>query len=203
MAEQSWLLTRWLCLWVPWREGGRAGYQPRRCVSEAAEPQLAALAPAIPPRWGRGCSGPPAAHTHSRQSSGLVAFLWQGHEAGWRASGVPSNHLPPPGLCTMKIIPYSYTWHANIQFFSCLVRTQFSTKSQIEKFFKRTPPLRSSKLLPLRHKTLKLVTPVYLFMTKLLACTLLCSFPLLTQTLFFSSNNNSVGSISIVLEVVL
>lgn len=67
-----------------------------------------------------------------------------------------------PRLVHNEIIPYSYTLHAKLHFHFCLFHTQFSTKTQSEKFFKRTPPLRSSKLLPLRHKTLKLVTPVNL-----------------------------------------
>lgn len=108
------------------------GFQPRCCVRERLKSrQLPALTPAISPppaepQLGSRVLRAPGALTHpepcASRAPGQVASLWQGHKAGWRA-GVPSNEVPPPGLCRMKIIPYSYTLHANINCLSHLFHT--------------------------------------------------------------------------------
>lgn len=58
------------------------------------------------PPGAKGAQGPPGrSHTHSPCAStapAQVAFLWQGHEAGWRDSGVPSNELAPQACAEWK-----------------------------------------------------------------------------------------------------
>lgn len=127
MNEQTGLLTWWLCSWGTWRASSPGAVWERgwRADSFLLSP-LQFPHRLQSPSWGQGCSGPLGrSHTHSPCASrapGQVASLWQGHKAGWRA-GVPSNEVPPPGLCRMKIIPYSYTLHANINCLSHLFHT--------------------------------------------------------------------------------
>lgn len=132
MTEQTWLLMWWVCLWMTWRASSPGA------VWEAEELTACCTHPRNFPTTRRasagakGAQGPPGrSHTHSPCASrapGQVAFLWQGHDAGCRASGVPSNELAPPGLCRRKIIPYSYTIHAKINVLSTCSIPRFPQK---------------------------------------------------------------------------